>query len=448
MHEQFQSQLDALDSAINATQGPKKSNSGVSRGAKVTQNAVQSDPFSQLLRNLQRFANFQLKYIDCVDSYHSRSDINWAYSYTLQQATRDFDVISRAVDQRAKPYYSTRLQVADAVCEELLRPAQDAGLCSSGVRVITYFNKISLARVVPYANVAFIGIPWTSFANDRDLLALPHELGHFIFWDERFQNDNSMPLYCRNATYSNLPLHLKVKQFEDGGAHQYRDTFEGWIEEMCADIIGCILVRHYISQSFVELSLNHSDTELTEDDGEHPPPFIRPDIYVQVLKRLDGSSTSGLTQTLSKEWKKRIDARLPHPNDQDERKGILAELMPKINVLYDLYLKGVKSVGKVNINSEDPNHKSIANLDDLYVSWSNWVDEVNMQSPKNQTPPEPYYNDFATPQDWNKWQDNLFKLYTGIKETNPGCDTDNLNKTLQITVFAGGWTEGPCCGPR
>jgi hypothetical protein len=431
LHEPFKSQWEALKSAIP--------NSNVKSPA---------EPFIELLKTLEKFADRQLAYIARRDN--GSQDMSWAYTHTLQQVGADWDVISRAMNQRLNSKFIKRLKQADKLCEALLQPAQEAGLCSKGVRVYTYFNKSDLSRVMPYANIALIGIPWTSLMNDRDLLAVAHELGHFIYWDERL--DGKAPRYIDSKNRDDLPLHLKTKQFQEGGINEYKQKFAGWIEETCADIIGCLLARHFIAKSFIDLSLDRNkDNELTQDDGEHPSPFVRPDIYIHVLKKLDSrNNTDNWTDALSTEWLDAIRKRLAgRPSVLDERDGVWAELKPKVEKLYNecsvnksLETKFVPQAG----TEHGPGAQSQQETDTeiLYKQWKNKVPRDN--SAKTVTSPaELYPYDFASEDGWKKWQNNLFNLYDGIMDTNPNCDTCRVAKEIEITVYAGGWTEGPCC---
>jgi hypothetical protein len=48
---------------------------------------------------------------------------------------------------------------------------------------ITYTWTTNTSRVIPYADVALIGLPISVLGNQEDVLAIPHEVGHFLFWN-------------------------------------------------------------------------------------------------------------------------------------------------------------------------------------------------------------------------------------------------------------------------
>ncbi|NJN55367.1 MAG: hypothetical protein HC804_11780 [Anaerolineae bacterium] len=58
-----------------------------------------------------------------------------------------------------------------------------------------------------------------------------------------------------------------------------------WLEEIFADVYGCLVAGPVMAYDFQELSLDNKD--FNEDDGEHPLAAIRPFIYTQVLRTLE-----------------------------------------------------------------------------------------------------------------------------------------------------------------
>ncbi len=105
------------------------------------------------------------------------------------------------------------------------------------------------------------------------------------------------------------------------------------------------------------------DGEITQDDHEHPSPFIRPDVYVDVLEQLEGTP-SKITEAILSNWKNKIDARLTNQNDKHEREGILAELQPKVKDLYELYMaNGIGNTKLVKAPATLPSPGT--NIDDL-----------------------------------------------------------------------------------
>ena len=57
-----------------------------------------------------------------------------------------------------------------------------------------------------------------------------------------------------------------------------------WQEEIFADIYGCLVAGPAIAKSFQDLLFDNYT--LTESDGVHPIPLIRPYIYAKVLETI------------------------------------------------------------------------------------------------------------------------------------------------------------------
>lgn len=199
---------------------------------------------------------------------------------TLDQVGYDLRVLTSALNQRFSPSAEIQatLNKADALAQEALKPAAALGL--DGIRAITYLQKSPSIRVIPYANVALIGAPYTAVSVPRDYLAIPHEVGHYIFWHGTF-NGQTIATYLKNAS---------VQQ----EAWAYR-----WLEEIFADLYGCHVAGPALALSFQDLQLQLPAHEVYTDDGDHPVPIIRPDIYHKGIKAAGWPSWA---QTLDERW--------------------------------------------------------------------------------------------------------------------------------------------------
>src|SRR5712692_7881671 len=114
------------------------------------------------------------------------------FAVTLEQIGFDIEVIQRAANQRIAAEEQAKngpcaakdaLAQADVLAYAALKPAQDNGLLPyERPTVVTYFQKDTSIRVVPYAPVALIGVPFSCTTVPTDFLAIPHEVGHYVFW--------------------------------------------------------------------------------------------------------------------------------------------------------------------------------------------------------------------------------------------------------------------------
>ncbi len=149
---------------------------------------------------------------------------DYVYAGIQEQAQYDLQVLQMAADQRLNAPYSPMLDtlnVADVLAQRALTKAQL--LLPAGMRAVTYFQKSSSIRVLPYANLALIGIPYSSIDYHPSLLTIPHELGHFVFWHGQLSGEptyqqslqHQLSLNVRTALSS-----LSINQLKsDGGGH-------------------------------------------------------------------------------------------------------------------------------------------------------------------------------------------------------------------------------------
>lgn len=207
----------------------------------------------------------------------------------LEQISFDLEAITWAIDQRIEKFKVDRrdaneveaaqermsevLEIADKLCLAALQPAINR-FDLKDLNVITYFQKFPEIRMIPYVNMALIGIPFTCVSlpfSDaqpifQDYLAIPHEVAHYVFW---------------HGTISGKPMrqHLlnKLAGLVDWG--------EEWLEEVFADVYGCLIAGPVIANMFQDLQLRNSQKQFVRDDGEHPVPILRPDIYTKVLHK-------------------------------------------------------------------------------------------------------------------------------------------------------------------
>jgi hypothetical protein len=159
--------------------------------------------------------------------------------------------------------------------------------------VLTYFEKSAEFFRIPYASVALIAIPFTCVSdnNPSDFLAIPHEAGHYVY--RRLQSDDKNRLRQQIA---------KVVMPDD-----YRGWVNAILQEMCADIYGCLIGGPVMALDFQSLSQENSEADFLTSDGEHPNAAIRPFIYCQVLgsestRPLIQGDWHSLAADLSQHW--------------------------------------------------------------------------------------------------------------------------------------------------
>ncbi len=200
----------------------------------------------------------------------------------LNQLAYDTSATERAIKQRADPLLASALKQADVIAYNAMVPALGANnLLKQNARVITYFQRIPEVLVVPYADVALIGIPYSAIGENgvntatsmRDYLSIPHEVGHYVYWRG-------------TTTEGRLHVELRRRVIAYG-----LGAYLNWLEEIFADVYGCLVGGEVMGLSAQDLHFDDLPSRLNEDNQEHPAPVIRPVIYMHTLNRLRGRNS-------------------------------------------------------------------------------------------------------------------------------------------------------------
>lgn len=206
---------------------------------------------------------------------------------TLDQIVFDITALQRAWHQRklGSDEEKAALQKADILADQALQLACQADLIHPAA-AITYFQKIHTARVIPYAPVALLAIPLSCATNSaqlnaRDFLAIYHEVGHYVY-RHGIINNKRVPVYLANQFYDR-PIWVQA-----------------WLEEIFADIFGAMIAGPLIALDFQEMQSDNPPEQFTQDDGAHPIPAIRPEIYLKVLEKRRGKDL--VWDKLAKNW--------------------------------------------------------------------------------------------------------------------------------------------------
>lgn len=221
---------------------------------------------------------------------------------TLDQIAFDVTVLQRAWHQRqlGSDGEKNALHKADILADQALQLACQAGLIRPAT-ALTYFQKVHTARVIPYAPVALLAVPLSCATNyaqlhSRDFLAIYHEVGHYVY-RHGMVNGERIPVYLANQFYDR-PVWV-----------------QDWLEEIFADVFGGLMAGPLIALDFQELQSDNPAEQFMEDDGIHPIPAIRPQIYLKVLEKRRGKDV--VWKKLEENWdlivKKRGDPKQFRP---------------------------------------------------------------------------------------------------------------------------------------
>lgn len=322
-------------------------------------------------------------------------------SATLAQVSFDLSVIRQAVDQRQMPALKATLDKADQLAQSALNLAIEKELLKASA-VVTYFNKSPNIRVIPYAPVALVGIPYTAMETPRDLLAIPHEVGHYVY---------------HHAVGLAADLHTQIPLDPP--------WFNRWIEEIFADIFSCLVAGSVIGADFQDLLLDNPTEHFTEDDGEHPVDAIRPYIYTHILDHLGFKNAAA---ALTKRWQRYEKLRnypesfVPFDSDYDVDLIIARDkLQTVVGHMLDYLITNHNLTPAAYWSQDFPSEEE--NIETMYTAFENWTEgdldvrvhtlQTNNREVGVNTGSEPLQNRRKIG-DTNTWRDGLKQL--SVKE--------------------------------
>ena len=235
-----------------------------------------------LCRSLAAFAQSHFDFFH--DGFYGEDGVRLEPSYTypapyvlrtlLDQIAFDVNVLEQAVAQRL--FTSTAeahtLQQADMLAYCALQPALKLNLLADAT-VITYFGEAHAVRTIPYAPLVLISIPYTAVENKSDLLAIPHEVGHYIF-----QHGVAEKAGHKAGRFSSVLNH------DFAGEPPW---LRRWLAEIFADVYGTLIAGPAMALSFQALVTDGNLVQFTHDNGAHPVPALRPHIYMDVLDQIN-----------------------------------------------------------------------------------------------------------------------------------------------------------------
>lgn len=272
---------------------------------------------------------------------------------TLDQVSFDLLVIQRAADQRLDGSVKMKetLQKGDMLAQDALNRATQAGVLAKSA-VVTYLHKSANTNVIPYAPVAMVGVPYASLTLRRDLLAIPHEIGHFVY---------------HHADGLALALHQKFP---------FQPTwFSHWLEEVVADVYGCLVAGPICGLSFQDILLDSPLETIVTDDGEHPVEAIRPYVHIAVLHELGYTRAAA---ALAARWQG-ILAQRNQPTTFVTSHGDEEVMLADARVLLEETAVSVLSYLLTERQLNNPNRWSAdlpaanSDVENLYTLFEDWV---------------------------------------------------------------------------
>ena len=200
----------------------------------------------------------------------------------VNQVSFDVSVIQHAINQRRRQedgqamLQGCTLAMSDTLANWVMSVAVEAGYIPENTRVITYLAKSIRARLVPYSHALLISIPYSALHAGNQLsrinLAIPHEIGHHLYWNGVHTESNS-----------SMRDHL-LKKADEAGI-KTGDWRLNWLEEIFADAHALALFGPAVVLDFQDMLDDDMSDHFREDTDKHPIPEIRPFIQTNILRR-------------------------------------------------------------------------------------------------------------------------------------------------------------------
>lgn len=330
------------------------------------------------------------------------------------------------------------LKLADFLANEAMKPARSYFLFPP--KAITYFQKSPAIRVVPYTPIALIGIPYSCIKSDKDsegmftqnLLAIPHEVGHYVFWHGKSPAGERLI----EQIFDELP--------------SLEDWAMRWVEEIFADIYGSAIAGPIIGLSAQDLQLLDSQDGFIKDDSEHPVPTLRPYVYSKVIHRFYDKNGTEWGDFLDNRWKGKLETRnrdRTFKQRNDHTKPIKEAIKPDHSLdqnpkePVDIIIQTILDEFGSTISSlltTQWSQKGLGNLQKsdraLYEAFAKHVEALDRKAIDE-------VHEDTWPEDWNK-------ILQDRKKTALDHETKILTKDWEVLFEANGWaTKGPTDNP-
>lgn len=193
-----------------------------------------------------------------------------------------WEPILRAAEQHQSLIYLDMLSSGYSKLQQLQDEMKKRlGFAMSEVKIILYFDRSGKAKRYPFGRNYFIGIPLID-AYRGDWMALPHELGHQIYWNTKFSDDDTTLIAIPSRNFLQKEIDGAMEQLtlepNDLARAAIRKMLEDWTEEIFADVVGVLIAgSEFVETAWVRIGRKvENDSDLFLSDGEHPFLYLLP----------------------------------------------------------------------------------------------------------------------------------------------------------------------------
>ncbi|MDM8527066.1 hypothetical protein QUF58_02535 [Anaerolineales bacterium HSG24] len=289
------------------------------------QGAINKEEWPDLIKLLKKFSGFSKGYIRLTEQMPPEiARPQFVLKRGIDKLLNEWSTISRACEQRIERAenngdsfqhgdLSDNLKGARKKLQSYCERWNGEGTANPYLPLnepVVYFEKVyRLSRSVYAPEIPIISIPLVDYDPDYSYnssepdekqvrwTALAHEFGHHIFWNSlELENMAQMRSDMREKVIDALAvsaergkaiigiqrIHVSQKMVE-------RTTLWGhWLEEVFADVCGTLLDGPAYALSAQDIAAERVAVvdDLIKDDHEHPAPYLRPLISIQVLEKM------------------------------------------------------------------------------------------------------------------------------------------------------------------
>lgn len=254
-----------------------------------------------IAESIRVYQDFRTAYIQFFIDNLGELDIEhkeWLLNKMYAMLFSHWELIQRSAEQYTVPQNKLLLDKGYAY---ILACKEQGEILN--IPAILYFEKVGKAKRFPFTPVYAIGIPMFDAYQD-DWSAIPHELGHHIYWNSEFtiNGEKKIPLFGDKNIFSdmieravdsvNLPPTKKTL---------LKKKLKAWEEEIFAEAAGTLLGTMAGSVDYTEAIWDklRKQTRVVEDlfidDGNHPLPLFLPYIREYAKTIFLSSNTDPVT---------------------------------------------------------------------------------------------------------------------------------------------------------
>ena len=235
----------------------------------------------EISASINSFHTFSQQYIEKLSALADSASLSWL-EFTLDNVLLDYwEPILRAAEQNRAAHYRPLFERGYAKLDALQKDLETRLKLEFKANVVLFFERVGKARRYPFGNTYLIGIPLIDAYRD-DWMALPHELGHHLFWKARFSEMDNTLVAPHGTNFLEDEINSTMQQLDLAQDTPARATIQrilnNWTEEIFADVVGArIAGREFVQGAWDRISRTVEDPKgLFQSDGEHPIMYLIP----------------------------------------------------------------------------------------------------------------------------------------------------------------------------